>query len=684
MLYKLVGSLSALLFALILLAPGRAVSQDQRLVFDGAVLSARGPTRAVSALESNLSGILPRDLFKESLGPGAVLIGNRRARALSLNQESPRVYSRKLDPCKLAKARRWMKKIPGRFRCESNAAYFSTEVPNDPLFSNQYASSFMALPNAWDRTTGSSNRIALVVDTGVLYTHPDLANNIWRNPGEVPGDGIDNDGNGYVDDIHGINAISNTGDPLDDNGHGTHCAGILGAGGNNSQGIAGVAWNTRIAAAKFLSSSGSGSLSNAIKSINYGTALRKAGHNLVVSNNSWSGGSYSSTLAATIAAAGDAGILFVTSAGNSANNNDTTPSYPACYSSNNIVAVASTTSSGALSSFSSFGQTTVHIAAPGSSIISTYLNNGYAYLSGTSMAAPQVSGVALLTQSICSNVLTQQQVKSAILSTGVVYDWLSNKVATSAIVNAYGAVSAAQAYCLNSPTPVATSTPITPTFTATPINTATSTPISTATPVPPTATPQPTATPIPSTPTNTPVPPTATRTPVPPTATMTPVPPTPTYTYTYTATPIAPTPTSIPKTRKGSQPMPPIVSLNPSSISGPSTLSISISGASSAASLRVAGYDGTYTYRCPTIQLSLTGQSTVLKAALSSNVIRFRHVQVVAQFAGASVVKQLSIYGSRPFRNNRVGLSAFMDGVCNPIARAARATSPVRRASRGR
>jgi subtilisin family serine protease len=699
--FKYLGSILPLLLALILLEPPQAASQgqqNQRLVFDGAVVSARGRTRAVAALDSGLVGILPGNQSAERLGPGTLLMRSKaavRAQALTGRDESPRAYSRKLDPCKSAKDRRWMKKILGRFRCESNSAYFASTVPNDPAYSNQYASSLMSLPAAWDRTTGTIDRIALVVDTGVLYTHPDLADNIWSNPGEIPGDGIDNDANGYIDDIHGINAISNTGDPLDDNGHGTHCAGILGGRGDNSQGIAGVAWNTKIVAAKFLSSSGSGSLSNAIKAISYGTALRNAGHKIVVSNNSWGGGSYSSTLAAAIVAAGDAGILLVAAAGNAASNNDTAPSYPASYSSNNVVAVASTTSSGTLSSFSNYGATSVHIAAPGSSIISSYLNNGYAYLSGTSMAAPQVSGVALLVQSVCGNVLTQQQVKSAILTTGTLYEALAGKVATSAIVNAYGAVQVAEGYCSNTPTPTPTQTPTqtaiqtqtptstptsnhtqTPTTTPTATTSSTATPVAsgTSTPPPPTATASPTSTPVPPTPTLTP-----TRTPIHPTATptptRTPVPPTPTFTQTPRPTPTV-TPTPTPKKKRAQ------VAISPQSIPGPSNLAINISdaGEERSASARIFGKDGRYTYACPNMQFSLVGGAASVVAALPASVSKFRSLQVAVQVAGVVFSKQIPITSTRPAKNYREGQDAFGD-VCRSIARAAAKSAAVRRAA---
>lgn len=638
-------------------------AQEQPLVFEGAVVSARGKTRALSSINSGLVGILPSDRVAESLGTGAILVkarGSIRARGLSRGEESPRPYSRKLDPCKRAKERRWMKKILGRFRCEANHAYFATAVPNDANYSAQYASSFMSLPAAWDRTTGADDRIALVIDTGVLYTHPDLAANMWSNPGETPGDGIDNDGNGYVDDVHGINAILNTGNPLDDNGHGTHCAGILGGRGNNGQGVAGVAWNTKIIAAKFLSSSGSGSLANAVKAINYGTALRAAGHKIVVSNNSWGGGSYNTTLAAAIAAAGDAGILFVAAAGNAASNNDSTPAYPASYSSSNIIAVASTTSSGMLSSFSNYGATSVHIAAPGSSIISTYLNNDYAYLSGTSMAAPQVSGVALLTQSVCGNILSHQQVKSAILSTGQQYASLLGKVSTSSIVNADAATVAAQGLCSSTPTP--TSTPIA-TFTPSATPTATLTPGATDTPLPPT--------------------PTHTFSPVPPSAT-------PTSTHTFTPIPIAPTSepivvsptataTQTPRPR-GGRSIRPRFSVAPETVSGAGSMVLSITdgGSERTASLRVFGKDSKWTYACPTMDVPLVAGVSSLDVDLPQSVAALKMLQLFSVVGRHTMQQRVTAAGTGPAPTYREGRIAFLK-VCSSISRAIRWSAARRR-----
>ncbi|BET69263.1 hypothetical protein ASA1KI_41810 [Opitutales bacterium ASA1] len=248
---------------------------------------------------------------------------------------------------------------------------------------------------AWDITTGSSDVIAAVIDSGIRYTHQDLAANMWRNPGEIPGNGIDDDGNGYVDDVHGINAINGSGNPMDDDGHGTHVAGTIGAVANNSGEHVGVAWNVRLMALKFLSASGSGTTTDAIEAIDYAVA-----NGARILNCSWGGSGNSAALRASLQGALSHGVLVVASAGNAASDNDRLPVFPAGYELPNLVSVASINRHGHLSGFSNFGLQSVHLVAPGEEIFSTHSvigqAPGHAIGSGTSMAAPHVSGAAAL------------------------------------------------------------------------------------------------------------------------------------------------------------------------------------------------------------------------------------------------------------------------------------------------
>ena len=246
----------------------------------------------------------------------------------------------------------------------------------------------VAAEAAWSLTTGSKKVVIAVIDTGIDYNHPDLKNQMWVNDKEIPGNGIDDDGNGYIDDIHGWNAQGKNGNPMDGNAHGTHCAGTIGAEHNNGIGVAGVMSDVQLMAVKFLSDSGSGSLSDAIVAIDYATKM-----NVDIMSNSWGGGGFSQALEDSIKAAKDKGIVFVAAAGNDSNNNDSRASYPATYQVDNVISVASHTAQDALSSFSNFGKRTVHIAAPGSNILSSTPNGEYKVFSGTSMATPHVSGV---------------------------------------------------------------------------------------------------------------------------------------------------------------------------------------------------------------------------------------------------------------------------------------------------
>lgn len=288
--------------------------------------------------------------------------------------------------------------------CSPNYLLKASELmPNDPSFGQLWGMSDaqgISAPRAWSSFVGAYAVVVAVIDTGIDYNHPDLVANMWRNPGESAGNGVDDDGNGYVDDVHGINAITsaaNPGNPMDDHFHGTHVAGTLGAVGNNSRGVAGVNHRVKIMAVKFLSSNGSGSLSDAVRGIDYMTMMRNSyGINIRVANNSWGGGGYSGALEQAIARARDAGIVFVAAAGNDGIDTDASSSYPSGYEVDNVVSVAAIDRNQNLAKFSNYGATTVDIAAPGVDILSTAPGGGYQKLSGTSMATPHVSGALAL------------------------------------------------------------------------------------------------------------------------------------------------------------------------------------------------------------------------------------------------------------------------------------------------
>ena len=296
-----------------------------------------------------------------------------------------------------------------RYRADSRIAFIEPNyiirldrTPNDALFSQLWGmrntgqtggtpGADIRATNAWDINTGSSSVLVAIIDTGMDYTHPDLAANVWTNPGEIPGNGIDDDGNGYVDDVHGYDFANMDGDPMDDHSHGTHVSGTIGAVGDNGVGVVGVSWTVKLMGLKFLDAGGSGTTSNAILAVQYATQMGAR-----IMSNSWGGGAYSEALRLAIQAASDAGILFVAAAGNSSSNNDLSPHYPSSYDVPLLVSVASTDHNDLLSSFSSYGPTSVDLAAPGSDILSTLPGNTYGSYSGTSMATPHVSGALAL------------------------------------------------------------------------------------------------------------------------------------------------------------------------------------------------------------------------------------------------------------------------------------------------
>lgn len=339
-------------------------------------------------------------------------------------------------------------------------------VSNDPHYTSLWGMSNeqgIAAPQAWDLTTGSEEIVVAVIDTGVDYNHPDLAQNIWVNNGEIGGNGIDDDGNGYIDDVYGWNAVANNGNSMDDNGHGTHCAGTIGAVGNNARGVVGVNWNVKIMGLKFLNAYGSGSLSGAIQAINYMVAMKKRGVNIRVSNNSWGGGGFSQALYNAIQEANKAGIIFVAAAGNESNNNDGAASYPGGYDLPNVISVAAVDRDGNLASFSNYGATTVDIAAPGVGILSTYPGNQYASLSGTSMAAPHVSG-ALALLLAREPTLGALEAMDRATNTGKTLETLNGIVSSGRIVNVGNMV-----YNRVNPLPQPTPAPIPCSYTAQPI-----------------------------------------------------------------------------------------------------------------------------------------------------------------------------------------------------------------------
>ncbi len=317
------------------------------------------------------------------------------------------------------------------------------KTPNDPRFPelwgmdntgqlNGTADADIDAPEAWAVATGSDSMIVAVIDTGVDYNHPDLAANMWVNPDEIPANGIDDDGNGIIDDVYGMKAENGvvTGDPMDDIDHGTHCSGTIGAIGDNSVGVAGVNWKVKIMALKFLGPFG-GTTADGITCIEY--ALEKK---VMVSNNSWGGGGYSQALYDTLAKARDQGHLFIAAAGNSSDDNDKIPHYPSSYDLDNIVAVAATDNNDEMAYFSCYGATSVDIAAPGQDILSTLpvSMGSYGTMSGTSMATPHVTGAAALILSVNSS-LNYLAVISALYNNADSLASLDGKILTGARLN---------------------------------------------------------------------------------------------------------------------------------------------------------------------------------------------------------------------------------------------------------
>jgi subtilisin family serine protease len=345
---------------------------------------------------------------------------------------------------------------------EPNFIYTHQASSNDPYFTNgslwgmygdastpanQYGSQ---AAEAWAAGhTGSSSVYVGVIDEGAMYSHTDLAANFWANPFD-PVDGVDNDGNGYVDDVHGWDFYNNDNSTFDGTAddHGTHVSGTIGASGGNGVGVAGVNWSITLISAKFLGSNG-GTTADAIEAVDYITDLKTShGLNIVATNNSWGGGGFSQALKDAISRAGAANILFVAAAGNSGVNIDSSPSYPASYDNSNIIAVAAIDANGAIASWSNYGTTSVDLGAPGVGIYSTLpggsghgrkatVSSSYGSYSGTSMATPHVTGACALYASTHPGA-TAAQIKSAVLSSVAPTASLSGKTASGGRLNASG------------------------------------------------------------------------------------------------------------------------------------------------------------------------------------------------------------------------------------------------------
>ncbi|MBC7658317.1 MAG: S8 family serine peptidase [Chitinophagaceae bacterium] len=337
---------------------------------------------------------------------------------------------------------------PGVRAVEANVVYNLYEkTPNDLDFTKLYALSNtgqssgvagadVGATKAWDVSTGSKNVLVGIIDSGMDYNHPDLASNVWSNPGETGLDangndkrtnGIDDDGNGFVDDWHGWDFYNNDNDPMDDNSHGTHVAGTIGGVGNNGVGVAGVNWAVSMVPIKVFSAAGETTTDILVKGVDYATKL-----GVFVTNNSWGGGAYSDAIFASIQKAADANILFVAASGNESANNDSGEHYPSNYNLPNIISVASINRRDQLSTFSNFGAKTVDVAAPGEEIFSTVPGGLYALKSGTSMATPHVTGALALIRSVFPNI-PALDIRAKLLASSVQTPALIDKVISGRI-----------------------------------------------------------------------------------------------------------------------------------------------------------------------------------------------------------------------------------------------------------
>ncbi len=313
-------------------------------------------------------------------------------------------------------------------------------IPNDSGFSNlwglnQSSDIDIDAPEAWDLFTGDPSFVVAIIDTGIDINHPDLASNIWTNPGEIPNNGLDDDLNGFVDDVHGWDFANNDNNPYDGHGHGTHVAGTVCSVGNNVIGTVGVVWGCKLMPLKFISDSGDGTASDAVRAIEYATNM-----GIKVSNNSWGDDNFSQSIYDAINNSKSVGHIFVAAAGNENINTDFAPQhYPSSFNLDNIISVAAIDINGNRASFSNWGVSSVDLGAPGVNIYSTLPNNSYEKGSGTSMATPHVTGVVALVYALRPN-WSYTEVRTQIFGNVLPLGSMSGITATGGIVNAFKAI----------------------------------------------------------------------------------------------------------------------------------------------------------------------------------------------------------------------------------------------------
>lgn len=418
-------------------------------------LAAAPPAAAASAADGIIVG------WKRAAElPASLRLGRRTLAAKHLTRSGRLRTAMSLIPVRpdeLAATLVALRRDPRIDFAEPNHRVQLSAVPADPEYASQWHLPAIGAENAWDTAGGGDCRNVLVgvVDTGIDLDHPDLVDNLWVNPGEVAGNGVDDDGNGIVDDVHGYNAVAGSGVPDDDHvsylsadGHGTHVAGLIGAVADNALGTAGVCWQARLMALKFLDASGNGSVANAVAAIDYALAAQARTGEPLILNNSWTIGSYDEALRRALEDAQAAGALVIAAAGNSGSDNDIAAVYPANLRDgvDALVAVANTTATGSLylgsKGPSNYGLRSVDLAAPGTAIVSTLKDGGYGEMTGTSMATPLVSGTAALLWARHPE-LRATELKAVLLRTARVRTDLVGRLIVPGELNAGAALSGA-------------------------------------------------------------------------------------------------------------------------------------------------------------------------------------------------------------------------------------------------